>query len=128
VIVLDASVLIAHLSPTDVHHRSASALLADVAGEPLLAHLMTLAEVLVGGARASRAGEMLADLRDIGVDVAPRGADDAEALRLAELRASTGLKLPECCVLDTALTAKADLATFDQALADVARARGITIR
>ncbi len=40
------------------------------------------------------------DLRAAGIDAAPHDPD--EPLRLAELRATTGLKLPDCCVLDVA--------------------------
>jgi hypothetical protein len=41
-----------------------------------------------------------------------------------ELRASTGLKLPECCVQDVAVRHQASLATFDAILASAARDRG----
>lgn len=44
---------------------------------------MTLADVLVGGAKVGKGAEMLADLRSSGIALAPR--DDEEALRLAEL-------------------------------------------
>jgi len=49
------------------------------------------------------------------------GRDDDEPLRLAELRAMTRLKLPDCCVLDAARTNEAKLATFDRPLATAAR-------
>ncbi len=51
----------------------------------------------------------------------------ANRLRLAELRATTGLKLPGCCVLDVAIRHQARLATFDDALAAAARQRGVTV-
>ncbi|MEO8888446.1 MAG: type II toxin-antitoxin system VapC family toxin [Jatrophihabitantaceae bacterium] len=127
-IVLDASVLIAQLNPDDAHHGSAVELLAEAAAETLVAHRLTLAEVLVGGARAGRAAEMLSDLRAIGVAPAPQSAGEDEALRLADLRAGTGIKLPDCCVLDVALENDAELATFDRALAEVARHRGVVVR
>lgn len=122
-IALDASVLVAHLSPHDAHHRAATRLLRDAAGKRLIAHGLTLAEVLVGGARIGRDEQMLADLRAAGVQNADRAGD--EPLRLARLRARTGLKLPDCCVLDAALGHAASLATFDQALA--AAARGLEV-
>ena len=124
-IVLDASVLIAHLSPRDAHHSSATAVLRDAAPGMLLVHTLTLAEVLVGGVRVGRGAAMHEDLRAAGVQVAPTDAD--EPLRLAELRATSGLKLPDCCVLDAAVRAGAALATFDGALAAAARQRGVAV-
>jgi hypothetical protein len=61
---------------------------------------------------------MLVDLHAVGVQVAQHSAD--EPLRLASLRATTGLTLPGCCVLDTALNNAATLATFDTTLARAA--------
>lgn len=56
--------------------------------------------MLVGAAKAGRAQEMLADLHAIGIHVADR--HDGEPLRLASLRAVSGLKIPDCCALDVA--------------------------
>jgi predicted nucleic acid-binding protein len=84
-----------------------------------------LAEVLVGGVKVGRGAAMREDLRAAGIVVAPTDAD--EPLRLAELRASSRLTLPDCCVLDVAVRARAALATFDDALASAARARGLSV-
>lgn len=124
-IVLDASVLIAHLNPVDSHHSSATTILLGANPGSMLVHTVTMAEVLVGGVRVGRGVSMWDDLRAAGIDVAQSDAD--EPLRLAELRANTGLKLPDCCVLDVALHHHATLATFDVALASVARHRGVTV-
>ena len=124
-IAVDASVLIAHLSPLDAHHVPATALLRDAPPDELLVHGMTLAEVLVGGVRVGRGAAMREDLRAAGIVVAPTDPD--EPLRLAELRATSGLKLPDCCVLDVAVRARAALATFDDALATAARRRGVAV-
>ncbi len=123
-IALDASVLIAHLNPADPHHRAATEVL--LAGRPgaMLVHTITMAEVLVGGVRVGRGASMRDDIHAAGITVAAH--DDGEPLRLAELRASTGLKLPDCCVLDVAIRNQASLATFDNALATVAAARGVS--
>jgi predicted nucleic acid-binding protein len=125
VIAVDASVLIAHLSPTDSHHDQATAILLDAGPGSTLVHTVTMAEVLVGGVRVGRGAAMRDDLRAAGVDVAAHDADDA--LRLAELRAATGLRLPDCCVLDVAVRHQASLATFDAALASAARHRGVAV-
>ena len=124
-IVLDASVLVAHLSPFDAHHAAATELLLDTADELWIVHMITLAEVLVGGSKLGKGAQMLADLKASGITLAPR--DDDESLRLAELRATTGLKLPDCCVLDAAQTNAAGLATFDDALTTAARRLGVTV-
>lgn len=124
-IVLDASVLIAHLTPRDTHHGAATDVLLNASPGSMLVHTLTLAEVLVGGVRVGRGAAMRDDLQSAGIDVAPR--DAGEPLRLAELRASSGLKLPDCCVLDVALHHHASLATFDDALAAGARQRGVVV-
>jgi len=125
VIAVDASVLIAHLSSGDSHHEAATAILLDATPGSTLVHTVTMAEVLVGGVRVGRGAAMRDDLRAAGIDVAPHDAD--EPLRLAELRASTGLKLPDCCVLDVAVRHQASLATFDAALASAARRRDVAV-
>jgi predicted nucleic acid-binding protein len=133
VIVLDASVLIAHLWPSDRHHVEASDFLRRVAGDRMLTHPLTMTEVLIGGVRIGRGAEMRQDLADVGVQLADRDGD--EPLRLAEIRVSTRLKLPDCCVLDVALvslakapaTTSVTLATFDRELADAANNRGVRV-
>lgn len=124
-IALDASVLIAHLNPADSHHQAATEILLSGSPGQMLVHAITLAEVLVGGVRIGRGTLMRDDLYAAGIRVAPR--DDSESLRLAELRVSSGLKLPDCCVLDVAIHHNAPLATFDNALAGEARKRGVSI-
>ena len=124
-ITLDASVAIAHLYPHDRHHQVATEYLRAAADQGFLIHSLNLAEVLVGGARVGRGQEMLTDLEGIGVHVANR--QDGEPLRLANLRATSGLRLPDCCALDTALTTGSTLATFDDALAKAARQHHVTV-
>jgi predicted nucleic acid-binding protein len=123
VIVLDASVLIAHLDDTDVHHRRSVQTLLAVADRPLGASTVTLAEVLIRPARADRLADAVSVLATIGVRELPLGADGA--VRLAELRARTALKLPDCCVLLASLDVAADgVRTFDEPLAAAARRLG----
>src|SRR6478672_5791652 len=81
-IVLDASVLIAHLNPTDAHHVDATGMLLIAPPGSLLVHSMTLAEVLVGGARIGRGAQMQADLMAMGIQLTTHDQD--EPLRLAE--------------------------------------------
>lgn len=124
-ITLDASLVIAHLDPGDPHHDTATEYLREAASEGFVIHPLNLADVLVGGVRAGRGQEMLTDLEAIGIQVA--GRDDGEPLRLAILRATSGLKLPDCCALDTALTTVSTLATFDTPLANEARRHHVTV-
>jgi hypothetical protein len=71
--------------------------------------------------RIGQGSSMRADLHAAGIVLAPY--DDDEPLRLAKLRVSTGLKLPDCCVLDVAI----QLATFDATLEDEAHRRGVAL-
>jgi toxin FitB len=97
VIVLDASVLIAHLDERDTHHERATRLLVDTGAEPLGASTITLAETLVPPTRAGRLEDVVAALGWLGVTELPLG--DCAPARLARLRAEIGSKLPDCCVL-----------------------------
>lgn len=126
-IVLDACVLIAHLDSSDAHHAQACRLLTEMAGQPKLISALTLAEVLVGPARVGRRRAAEAILDELNLQ--PREVPASAAGQLAELRAATGLRLPDCCVLLTAeIAAPAGLATFDEKLARVAASRGVVVR
>lgn len=124
-IVLDASVLIAHLESTDSHHERATQLLLDSAEQPLGASPLTLAEVLVGPARADKLGLAEATLRELEVTTIPL-AQDALA-RLARMRALTRLRLPDCCVLLAAESVGGAVATFDDRLASSAVEIGLAV-
>lgn len=125
-IVLDASVLIAHLDASDAHHERSRTLLLDVANRAVGASPITLAEVLVGPARAGQLDRGAALLRQLEV-TSVHLADDAP-MRLASLRASTGLRLPDCCVLLAAEQAHGAVATFDDRLASAAADHGLVVR
>jgi predicted nucleic acid-binding protein len=125
VIALDASVLIAHLARDDAHHRQASELLTTLSADVLMASVITLAEVLAGPARHGRLDAIAGALEHLGVTAAP--VDSGSSAALAELRASTRLKLPDCCVLLVAESRGGELATFDARLAAAARNRGLVV-
>lgn len=125
-IVLDASVLIAHLDSQDIHHGPASDLLAENATESFGASPLTLAEVLVGPARAGQLDRASAVLEQLHIENVPLPAD--APVRLALLRASTALKLPDCVVLLAAETAAAAVASFDERLCTAAAQRGQAVR
>lgn len=124
-IVLDASVLIGHFESTDVHHRRASRLLTANAAEEFASSAVTLAELYVGAARAGRSDRLTELIRRLGVRALELPAEAAQ--RLGAIRAATGLKLPDCCVLYAAETSRAAVATFDRPLAARARECGLTV-
>ncbi len=122
-IVLDASVLIGHLDAGDRHHAKATALLEASGAEPLGASAITLAETLVAPARANRLAEAEAALGRIGVEELDLGAPT----RLARLRAESGRKLPDCCVLVAAQQYDGSVASFDADLRKAAHGLGLAV-
>jgi predicted nucleic acid-binding protein len=126
VIVLDASVLIAHLDGRDALHEQATRLLGGLADEPFAAGVLTLAEVLVHPTRSGRQEVAERSLADLDLISIPVGAD--APARLARLRVETSLKMPACCVLLAAADARARaIATFDERLAAQAAALDLRV-
>ncbi|MBS1884923.1 MAG: type II toxin-antitoxin system VapC family toxin [Actinobacteria bacterium] len=124
-IVLDASVLIAHLDDRDAHHEQAIRLLVDTGAEPLGASTITLTETLVAPTRAGRLEDVVAALDRLGVAELQLG--DEAPTRLARLRAEIGCKLPDCCVLLAAQEHAGTVASFDSALLAAAYGLGLPV-
>ena len=125
-IVLDASVLIAQLDASDRHAAAARSLLLEMSASPFASSTITLGEVLVRHAREGllEAGQAALDDLEIEELIVAQGASH----RLATLRATTRLKLPDCCVLLAAEDAGADaIGTFDDRLAEAARGLGFAV-
>jgi predicted nucleic acid-binding protein len=125
VIVLDVSVLIAHLDGRDPHHESAVRLLRAHSMELLGASQISLAETLVAPARAGRLDDAREALERLSIRELAFGHDASP--RLAGMRAETGLKLPDCCVLLTAEDHYGGIASFDKGLRGRARDLGIPV-
>ena len=123
VIILDASVLIAYLDGDDAQHTLAEELLAREIEDEFAANPLTLAEVLVEPARDSRLEQVQAALEDLEIQELPFPADTA--VKLALLRAGTGLKMPDCCVLLAAEAAGARVASLDTRLLRAAATRDV---
>ena len=123
-ILLDASVLIAFLDSADVHHDRAQALLLTEADEELAASALTLTEVLVGPVRTGRGPQVIDAIRDLAIRAV---ALPDEPLDLATLRARSGLRMPDCCVLLAAVSSGGRLATFDARLARAAVQEGMRL-
>lgn len=122
-IVLDASVLIAYLEGEDEHHQAAEALLEREIDDDFGANSLTLAEVLVVPARDDRLDEVQLTLRELEVEELPFPGD--AAVKLARLRAETGLKMPDCCVLLAAEHVGGRVASFDDGLRKAAVRRSL---
>jgi predicted nucleic acid-binding protein len=120
VIVFDASVLIAYLDSDDEFHGDADTLLSESVDEDFGANSLTLAEILVVPARAVQTA-----LHELEIDELPFPLDTA--VRLAHLRVSTGLKMPDCCVLLAAEDHHATVASFDERLTQAAKLRGLDV-
>lgn len=119
--VLDATILVAHFDDTDEHAPAARQILVDA--DRLAVSTLTLAEVVVGAAVAGRLQEQLDALAELEVVEVPIEAGAVGAL--ARLRADTGLKMPDCCVLHAADVAGAEaIATRDDKLRRAAAGRG----
>ena len=115
-IVVDASVLIAHLDEHDALHARAVDELLEAADQRLGCSPITLAEVLVGPARRDRLAAARAAVAELEVEEIPLGEE--APVRLAALRAESGLRMPDCCVLLAAQdTAAKAVLTFDDELA-----------
>jgi predicted nucleic acid-binding protein len=123
VIVLDASVLIAYLDADDTHHHAAESLLAREIDDEFAANPLTLAEVLVGPTGAGHLDEARGALRALEVGEVPFPPDTF--VRLAGLRAETGLRMPDCCVLLSGQDAAARIAAFDDRLVRAAEELGL---
>lgn len=124
-IVLDASVLIAYLDSNDAHHARAERLLVQEIDDDFAANSLTLAEVFVMPARKQRLDAARGALAELEVKELAFPANSA--VKLAQLRADTSLKMPDCCVLLAAEDAQARIASFDHQLNDAATSRGLDV-
>lgn len=124
-IVLDASVVIAHFAPSDSHHEAVTEMLRRTASEALSIHALTLSEVLVHAARQGREEWLAGEVAALGVSTWTMDAD--APVRLARLRATTRLPTPDCCVLDAAAAQRASVMTLDRRLATKAGEIGLIV-
>jgi predicted nucleic acid-binding protein len=123
VIVLDASVLIAHFDHRDALHTRATEHLLDAADQQFGASSITLAEILVGPTRTGHLSVTQAALRALDVTELPLPPN--AATRLAALRVETTLKLPDCCVLLAAQVVNGSVLTCDDRLGREATRLGL---
>lgn len=124
-VVLDASALIALVSSKDPHHNWALEMFRDTASFELQMSALTQAEVLVHPARAGKLEKFLLLIRGLGLEITP--IEEADASKLASIRSNTNLKMPDAVVLHQALKVKGSIATTDNKLAQVAKAKGLGV-
>ena len=117
-IILDAGVIIGFRDADDAHHGAATTFLLAHAGEQLGMSTITKAETLVNPVRVGRLDEALEILRTLMIEEVR--LDENSAVALASLRVTSGLKMPDCCVVLAALQRAAAIASFDQRLCDIA--------
>lgn len=122
-IVLDAGILIAVWNRSDAHYDLARSVLET--SDSAVMHSVNLGEALVYSLRQGHEARARAGLEVLRIRVADPSPD--EAFSLARARATTGLRMPDCCALVTAEQLGLPLATADRRLAAVARSRGVTV-
>jgi predicted nucleic acid-binding protein len=125
VIVLDASVLISFLDADDANHQQAESLLAREIDDEFAVNVLTLAEVLVAPTREGRLQAVVDTLRDL--EVAELGFPAGASASLAQLRATAGIRMPDCYVLLSAVNSGARVASFDLRLNRAAEGLGLTV-
>ena len=120
-VVLDASVVIGHLSDRHRHHEGASAALADREGDDLRLPASAYAESLVRAERLGEGEEARGLIAELAIAVDAIGVATAEAA--ARLRAAHGsLRLPDALVIAHADVLEADeLLTTDVRWLDYSR-------
>ncbi len=123
--IVDANIIIALLDDQDAQHSVAANLIANTDSD-LLVHEITLAETLVHPYRAGAGALALHLIENLGIRTAE--SLPGFALYLAEVRAETGLKMPDCIGLALAMKLQHDLATFDNRLRNAATRLGLRVR
>lgn len=125
-VTLDASALIALTSKHDPHHVQAVSLMrSSLLRRDLLVHPINMAEAAVRPTARGVVETVRGIWQLLGVLVAD--VDEGQAWRLASLRVTTGLQVPDCCAVDTAQRTATPLATFDQRLARQAANLGVDL-
>ena len=124
-ITLDATVLIALAKPDDAHHEWAKEFFVGATDAEFCIASLTMAEVLVHPVRQKVHKKFLSAIKRLNFEVLPLADDDV--LELAQVRVSSGLRMPDAVVLHAAITHKTDLVTADQQLARAAFAHKVAV-
>jgi len=122
-VVIDAGVLIGLLDPADAHHTWSVQLLRSLGPGRMIVNAITLAEALVHPAIAGVAPVALTTITRLGPRIV--SVSESDVLDLAQLRAASGLRMPDALVVHTAAREAAAVATTDQRLAREVSAVGL---
>jgi predicted nucleic acid-binding protein len=124
IVVFDSDVLIGFLTASDAHHEDAVGLVRDslVPGTRRMLSAVSYSEILIGPIRAGQKARdhVEAMVGHLAIDIV--AVDTALARRAAEVRAHTGLTLPDAYALATAVHVEqsghveVSLASFDKAV------------
>ncbi len=124
-VTLDASVAIGFLDPADAHHARAVAALRDLDRVDLAMAASAYSETLVRPLAIGHGAAVESFLDRLRIAVIP--LDRGIARQAAQLRTEhVRLRLPDAMALATAQARSAELLTFDDRLASLARSCGIT--
>ena len=97
----------------------------DTASFDLRMSALNQAEVLVHPARAGKLEKFLKLIGELGLEITP--VEAADSSKLARIRATTYLKMPDAVVLHQAMKSKGSIATTDQQLAKIAKTKGVGV-
>ena len=124
-VILDSSALIALYSDYDEHHEWAMRIFAETLESQLAMPVLTYAEALIHPLRAGKKNLFEAGIRGLGIQISSISAEAID--QIAELRASTKLRMPDVVVLNEAISTDSAIATTDQLLAKTANSFSITV-
>jgi rRNA-processing protein FCF1 len=97
----------------------------DTASFDLQITALSQAEAMVHPARNGKLDKFQKLVSGLGMEVTPIEGSDAS--KLATLRATTSLKMPDVCVLHQAMKVKGAIATTDKELAKAAKSKGVGV-
>jgi predicted nucleic acid-binding protein len=97
----------------------------DTASFDLQITAVSQAEAMVHPARNGKLDKFQKLVSGLGLEITPIEGEDAA--KLAALRASTSLKMPDVCVLNQAIKVKGSIATTDKELAKAAKSKGVGV-
>lgn len=124
-VVLDAGALIGLASNKDSHHAWAMDLFHQTLDYELCMANLTYAECLVHPARANLLDQFLSNISRLNLHL--WALENHSIDHVAQIRAETGLKMPDALVLVAAIECGAALATTDKKLAEAAFARDLKV-
>lgn len=124
-VILDSSALIALYSDQDKHHGWAMKMFLETIEFQLVMPALTYAEALIHPLRAGKKKEFQAGVRGLGIDISSIASESVD--QIAELRASTKLRMPAAVVLHEAISTNSAIATTDQLLAKAASSLSLPV-